>query len=148
MRTTILVMLIVFATSGCSGDGSSGSKSANGGQTGKPSAIANSLGYPKLYTDANLPQYPGAKLTDTGRQTSSLRDGLKLNLETDDDVQKVSTFFKDEMTKLGWVADKKRRLPAMPVDLTRFTKDDRYFQITVVRHGDGPTKITISYAQN
>lgn len=43
--------------------------------------------YPALYGQ-ELPRYPQAKLIDTGRQTKSIKDGLRLKLISPDPVQK------------------------------------------------------------
>lgn len=145
MHRFLLLILLSVLVSGCSGDSQDrGSAAAKGGSA---AGKGGSAAYPALYTSAKLPQYPGAKLVDTGRQTTSIRDGLRLTLETSDEVKKVAAFFESEMTKLGWTFPEKRVRPEN-LDLTKYTKDDLYFQITILRSPDAQlTKITIIYAQ-
>ncbi len=104
-------------------------------------------GYPALYTSANLPQYPNALLTDTGRQTTSLRDGLKLQLESTDPVPTIAAFYEEKIKQLGWTVPP-QRVPTTTQYVSTYTKDDRYFQVMIVRTQDSvSTRITISYAQ-
>ncbi len=104
-------------------------------------------GYPALYTSASLPQYPNAVLTDTGRQTTSLRDGLKLQLESSDPVPAIAAFYEDKIKQLGWTVPP-QRVPATTQYVSTYTKGDLYFQVMIVRTQDSvSTRITISYAQ-
>jgi hypothetical protein len=147
MVVRTLPIFILFIVAGCSSP--SATPSGTGG-TETPGVAKQSesttLSYPELYTSANLPQYANAKLTDTGRQTSSLRDGLRLSLETDDDVQTVAKFFETEMAKLGWTVPEKK-FRSDQVDVTRCTKGEVYFQVTTTKMPD-KTTILINYAQN
>ena len=60
--------------------------------------------YPTLWAEANLPQYPDAKLTKE-RQGNSLKDGVQVTFETDDSMEEVIAFWDTELEPLGLVKE-------------------------------------------
>lgn len=104
------------------------------------------LQYPNLYKQANLPEYSKANLVDTGRQTTSIRDGLKLQLTSKESVQTIATYYEGEMKNLGWYIPE-QKFPNEQVYSSQYTKGDLYYQMTVTKFPD-EIKITINYAQN
>ena len=103
------------------------------------------LQYPELYTNEKLPQYSKATLTSTGRQTTSLKDGLALDLTSTDDVQTIAKFYEKELNTLGW-----------KVPVPKFRSDDMFiancskgqltYNVTITKMPAGkPTTIHIAF---
>ena len=146
MRTGLLFALLAV----CIGCGKDGAFETIDTPTPAVSDVpdANPLAYPKQYVDENLPQYPGAILTDVGRQTTSIRGGLELVAVSNDGLALIIQYFIPEMEKRGWTYDKVGRdrieqLQNMPVDLIVFTKEKMQFYVQAVKIEDQQTKITI-----
>ena len=103
--------------------------------------------YPPLYGN-ELPKYPGATLTDTGRQQSSLKDGLKLQLSSKDEVRSIANHYEEKMKALGWTIPK-QRVPNDKMYVSRYTKGNLVYQIKIMRlSADKDTQITINYLEN
>ncbi len=102
--------------------------------------------YPDLYKQANLPEYSKANLVDTGRQTTSIKDGLKLQLTSTESIQTIAAYYEGEMKNLGW-AIPEQKFPNDQVYNNQYTKGDLYYQVTLTKFPD-ETKITINYAEN
>ena len=113
-------LFVVACLLGCGG-GENGSSNGN---------ASGDLSYPKLYVDAGLPQYPNAKLTDTGRQTSSLDDGLRLTLESQDDVQTIAAVFERELKAAGWTVPEPK-IHIETIHMVRATKANQVYQALI-----------------
>ena len=87
--------------------------------------------YPRLY-GKELPRYPNAKLVSTGRQVSSLKDGLRLQLISLESVRTIASYYEEKMKNLGWTVPK-QRLPSDRMYLGSFTKDNLYYQLKIMR---------------
>lgn len=103
--------------------------------------------YPKLY-GKELPRYPNAKLVSTGRQVSSLRDGLRLQLISLDSVKTIASYYEEKMKNLGWTVPK-QRFPSDKMYIASFTKNNLYYQLKIMRFDPNKdeTQIDIVYAQ-
>lgn len=115
------------------------------GESQRPPSSA--LAYPALYTSNHLPEFPGAALVSTGRQTQSLEDGLRLELTTDAAVAAVAEFWDGEMAKGGWQAAP-RRVPVETLYAAQFAKGDLSYQITATARPEGGTRIQIVFLRN
>jgi hypothetical protein len=113
--------------------------------------ISQELYYPSAYTSLNLPEYPNATITELGRTSESLKDGVKIFLESSDDYITLRSYYESEMAALGWtlqesIAVKKMRemgkLDMIPFAGV-FKKDDLVFQIFTSRVND-LTKLNIA----
>ena len=113
--------------------------------------ISQELYYPSAYTSLNLPEYPNATITELGRTSESLKDGVKIFLESSDDYITLRSYYESEMAALGWtlqesIAVKKMRemgkLDMIPFAGV-FEKDDLVFQIFTSRVND-LTKLNIA----
>ncbi|MFH1508560.1 MAG: hypothetical protein ABIE68_00060 [bacterium] len=89
------------------------------------------LDYPDLYRDYDLPEYADGELTDIGRQQTSLRDGLKITLESMvDNAITIGSYYETAMSALGYTYTP----PAHPSEQlwgATFTKDDLTYQVMV-----------------
>jgi hypothetical protein len=102
------------------------------------------LAYPALYVSLDLPQLPNATLISTGRQSSSLRDGLALRLSTPTAVADVRQFLSEALTERGWTVVPARPLPpSMPVAGVQATRDRVSFQATITKMSDA-TQVNIT----
>ena len=102
---------------------------------------------PSLYVNANLPQYPGAVVVDPGREVSSLRDGVRIGLESSDAVEAIVGFYEEAFQAQGWSVPE-QRFPVANLYLSTYSKGDLRFQLTIAHPvQDEPTSITISYRQ-
>lgn len=113
---------------------------------GAPSALRanDELAYPALYVSLDLPQLPAATLTSTGRQTSSLRDGIALSLSTPTAVADVRQFLSEALTSSGWAVAPSRPLPrSMPVANVQARRDRVSFQATITKMPD-TTRVDIT----
>ena len=65
--------------------------------------MAQENGYPSLWADAGLPEYPNGDLTKT-RQGRNLSEGAQVTLETSDSMSDVILFWDSEMASLGFTS--------------------------------------------
>jgi hypothetical protein len=72
--------------------------------------------YPALYRSLGLPELPGATIVSTGRQTTSLRDGLAILLRTSSPPHMFRTFFVEHLEQAGW-AIAPSRAPAATMNM-------------------------------
>ncbi|VAX38243.1 hypothetical protein MNBD_PLANCTO02-612 [hydrothermal vent metagenome] len=102
------------------------------------------LQYPELYTNEQLPQYNEATLLNTGRQTTSLRDGIRLELESSQPVQTIAQFYEAKLKKSGWnVPKQKLRNETMYKNVC--TKGEMKYSLTITKNADEkPITIQIS----
>ena len=100
--------------------------------------------YPETYRALGLPELPEATVVSTGRQTTSLRDGLSIQLTTSSSVREVRDYYRDALTALGWTneggPDRGVDLPA--AGLT-FSRDGLTYRATLLGLPSG-TQVSIS----
>lgn len=101
------------------------------------------LDYPDLYRDYDLPEYSDGDLTDIGRQQTSLTDGLKITLESDQDALTIGSYYETEMTALGYSFTPPPHPTAQLWGAT-FAKDDLTYQVIATVLPDA-TQIVISF---
>lgn len=103
--------------------------------------------YPALYRDQKLPELPGATIVSSGRQVTSLRDGLKIELQSAQGVQDILAFFREKMAPLGW-KEISPRLPfkSVTAGTVRFQKDALTFDVGVTHFG-GKSKVMLNLLQ-
>lgn len=88
--------------------------------------------YPALYRELQLPILPGGEVEDTGRQTTSLRDGLSLRVMSPDmSVDEVREYYSTRLAAGGWDEAPSRVLPGMPMAGVQATKDGVTFTATI-----------------
>lgn len=110
-------------------------------------AAAAQADYPAVYRERKLPELAGATITSTGRQGSSLRDGIRIDLETPMAVQEVLSFYRKQMTPLGWKEKPPRTKFQSPmVGRTEFTKGTLTYSVTASRIGQ-KTKINLNLVE-
>jgi hypothetical protein len=144
LATLALVLSVPMAACG----GSSEPDADPAGAPGAPesSAAPSASTYPGAYRDLGLPEYPDAELVDTGRQTTSLRDGLRLSLRTAESVADAAAFYEERLVADGWSAPPNRMAGGQLI-IRAFTKDNLTYQLTVRADPDGGTAIGISLLQ-
>lgn len=103
------------------------------------------LDYPALYTEANLPQYPGARVTNRGVQEVSLEEQIKLKLRSQDSVEEIKAYYEEEMTALGWEQIDGEYDSGSGFYITRFHKDDLRFLVTLEDQGDSRSISLVYY---
>lgn len=112
-----------------------------------PAAAQSTPSYPELYRSLGLPELPGARIVSTGRQTTSLRDGLALRLTTSMPVAKARDFYREALTAAGWVETPSRGAPpGIPLARLRFTRDTLTYIATIASIADG-TQVTINVVE-
>ena len=112
-----------------------------------PSAAGEEIEYPELY-GTELPRYQNAELIDIGRQQKSLRDGLRLKLNSPDPVGTIAAFFEKKMEELSWEFPESR-FTSDKMYMKTFTKGDLYYQLSIMRldPAKNETEIRIIYAE-
>jgi hypothetical protein len=101
---------------------------------------AAQMDYPAIYRSQKLPELTGATVTSTGRQTTSLRDGIRIDLETPMAVQDALAFYRETMAPIGWTETPARtRVQSPMVGRVEFTKASLTFSVTATRLGDVTT---------
>jgi len=117
--------------------------------------ISQDFDYPDLYKSLDLPEYQDASVIGLGRQNESLKDGLKIFLESDADSAKLRAYYESKMTELGWeleesIAVQKMRernmLDQIPFSGV-FKKGDMTYQVFTTRIS-GKTKINITLLED
>ena len=99
--------------------------------------------YPEAYLKSGLPEYPGAKLIDAGRQNRSLRRGIRVQLETRDNTTRVARYFEKELKAAGWKLNPRKPRSATAC-LLAASKDRLQITVLGLRHPQLPkTRVTI-----
>ena len=101
------------------------------------------MAYPTLYRDLDLPELPGGTLTSTGRQTTSLRDGLVLRITTSMPVAEARDYYSNALRELGWDESPTRGVPGAPMAGLNATKDGLTYTATIMLIGDA-TQVAIN----
>ena len=111
-----------------------------------PADGATGLAYPTLYRDLNLPELPGGELVSTGRQTTSLRDGLSLGITTSMSVSDARAYYSDALGELGWEEAPSRVIPGAPMAGFQATRDGVNYMVTITAMED-QTQVNISVTE-
>ena len=128
----------------CSGEPASDSQPADTASATTVAADASAgMAYPDLYRDLALPELPGGDLTSTGRQTSSLSDGLALRVSTSMPVAEVRDYYSNALGELGWEESPSRSVPGAPMAGLSATKEGVTYMATITRIGEA-TQVTIT----
>jgi hypothetical protein len=144
--TWVVVAALAATSAGCGGTPKE-AETANASPGAAPAAApAGNAAYPPIYRGLSLPELDGATLTSTGRQTTSLRDGLALTLTSTRTVDQMRDSYREAMTKLGWTEERAGRgamVPNLPVANVSFVKDTLWFSATMTAVGPENTRIDI-----
>jgi hypothetical protein len=147
MRTSLLVIMtgLVLQLVAC-GSNSSG----DGNNATMPADDQAGLGaYPALYRSMDLPALPGATITSSGRQTTSLRDGLAIRLTTTTGVAEARDYYRRELTARGWTEEvgpgraAEAVMPNLPLARVSFLQGSLSYTATITA-SDGQTNIQIN----
>ncbi|GAA0783830.1 hypothetical protein E1180_09720 [Roseibium denhamense] len=65
-------------------------------------AASSDLSYPQVYRDLGLPELPGAKATGTGRNNSSLTDGISITLQSEASNGALRSYYEAALAERGW----------------------------------------------
>lgn len=105
--------------------------------------------YPQAYRTMDLPALPGATVTSTGRQTTSLRDGIVIQLTTEMSVSEASEFYREALTSRGWAEETgpgqaaRALLPDLPLQRLSFVDGPLSYAVTLTAN-DGTTQVLIN----
>lgn len=143
----VLMLVAAVVLGSCAGT----SEDANPAETAAPEEVAAAAGnessYPDLYRSMGLPVLPGAAVTSTGRQSTSLRDGLTIRLTTTMSVAETRDYYRTAMAEAGWTETAPPGPAAsamdLPVGRVAFTKDDVSFS-ALLTAADGGTQVAIN----
>ncbi len=144
----LLCFLTAFLLAGCGTAGETESPIDAGSTSSAPAPIDNSTGiaYPALYRDLDLPELPGGVLLSTGRQTTSLRDGLSLSISTSMPISEVRDYYSSALGDLGWEEAPSRVIPGAPMTGLRATRDGITYMATITGIA-GETQVSISVTE-
>ena len=106
--------------------------------------IAQENGYPALWAEAGLPEYPNGTLTKT-REGRNLNDGIQVTLTTSDSNSVIKTFWDNEITSLGFTES-----PGFPGNefaiVAQYKNGSRSLTLQITRIDDGPNnKVYLQY---
>jgi len=94
-----------------------------------------------------LPTLPDATITSTGRQTTSLRDGLAIRLTTPLSVAETRDFYRTAMIEAGWIEEAPPNPAAaaleLPVARVAFAKGSVSYS-ALLTAADGGTQVAIN----
>lgn len=116
-----------------------------------PPAAGGNQAYPAVYRDLALPEIEGGTVTDTGRQTTSLRDGIVVSLDSPKTVDEARAFYRDSLAAAGWAiapAGRGGALPNMSMGMVEATKNGLRYQVTITARPEGGTQIRVSIRQD
>jgi hypothetical protein len=139
-------VVAVGLAAACGGSSPADTTESSSAAAAAASAPDAGMSYPAAYTAMSLPELEGATLTSTGRQQTSLRDGLALTLTSSKTVDEVNTFYRDALTALSWTAAPQGRgalVPNMPVAGGSFSKDGLTFTTIITAMPTGETRIEV-----
>jgi len=101
------------------------------------------MAYPDLYRDLGLPELPGGTVASTGRQTTSLRDGITIRVTTSMPVAEARDYYSGALRELGWEEAPTRGVPGAPMAGLLATKDGLTYMATITAIGDA-TQINLN----
>ncbi len=108
------------------------------------SVLSAQLTYPAPYRSLKLPEPSGATITSTGRQATSLRDGIRIELQTPAGVQDVLAFYRQGMAPLGWSeTPPKNKFQSPMLGRAEFTKGALVLDVMATRLGTA-TRVTVN----
>jgi hypothetical protein len=141
--------LLASACSAPANDGTGGPGSAD--ESAVPAAGAGEMStdtrYPELYREMRLPEAPDAQVMSTGRQETSLSDGLSIRVSTPMAVQEARDYFSGALEGDGWKVTASRPLPGINVSNLTATKGPVTYTATFTSNS-GATQIDINVVQN
>ena len=82
-------------------------------------------------------------MISTGRQTTSLRDGLALRVTTPMPVAEAHDYYSRALGELSWEDSPTRGVPGAPMAGLHATKDGLTYMATITRIGDA-TQVNIN----
>ncbi len=142
--------IAAFAAAGCSAPSDSGASdsAADSPVPAASGAMSTDTRYPELYREMRLPEAPDAEVMSTGRQNTSLSDGLALRVSTSMGVQAAHDFFSQALGAEGWTVQASRpMLQGIGVANVMGTKDAVTYTATFTS-SSGATQIDINVVQN
>lgn len=115
-----------------------------------PPSAGGSQAYPAAYRDLALPEIEGGIVTDTGRQTTSLRDGIIVSLDSAKSVDDARAFYTERLAAAGWAITPAGRgaLPGLPTATVEATRDNLHYQVTITAGPEGGTRIRLAVRQD
>lgn len=86
----------------------------------------------------------------TGRQTTSLRDGLAVAVDSTMTIEQARAFYQERLRAEGWTATPAGRgaTANLPIALLEFTKGSMTYQATITARAEGGTRIGIVVREN
>jgi hypothetical protein len=149
----LLILALAAATLACGGSTTDAAPAAAPLPVPQAPGMQASGGsaYPDLYRNLSLPEIDGGTVTSTGRQTTSLRDGLAITVTSGKTVDEARAFYQERLAAAGWTAAPQARgasVPGLPVAGVTFTKDRMTYTATITAAPDGGVRIQISVVEN
>ncbi len=106
----------------------------------KRSAEAQKKGYPTLWTNDHLPEYPSGKLLKIRAELG------QITLETKDDLEKVKKYYDDEMSKLNF--SNHNMVNNDFIFMSSYTNGQKKLRLQATKQKDtGLTKIELKYSK-
>lgn len=142
----LVALTVVTTMTACGGATEDASASAGSGAGAAAASRDAGLAYPAVYKALSLPELNDATLTSTGRQTTSLRDGLALALTTTKTVDQAKAYYHEALTTLGWTEERPGPaglMPNMPVGNVTFNKDGVTFTATMTAMSANETRVDL-----
>ena len=106
----------------------------------------SSVSYPKLFTDAKLPQYQDAKLVQVITDGPTLKEGILLRLESEKDIKTIAAYYDQQMIALGWTMPAKNEATESSY-ATQYNNGSKYVQLTVSQITGMDQTITINFME-
>lgn len=105
--------------------------------------------YPEIYRARKLPELPGATIVSTGRQTKSLRDGIRLRLTSPAPLAEIRDFYQAALTTRGWKEDVSQASRAAATNprlsmMTFVGEGVTYSVVITAGLGTSPTQILVN----
>ena len=105
---------------------------------GKRAEEAQKNGYPEIWINANLPEYPNGKLTKVRASMG------QITLETNDDLNVVKEFFDKEMKNREFVTEQEASSPMVVTTFYKKEKETLHMQ-AIKNEKQKITKIILAY---
>ncbi|MGE0392753.1 MAG: hypothetical protein AB7P67_04220 [Vicinamibacterales bacterium] len=106
-------------------------------------ASDSAAAYPALSRELHLPELPGGQVVSTGRVSTSLRDGLVLDVTSELSVEDARQFYSVELGKLGWQVQPSRAMPGMPMAAVQASRDGVTYAATITNVPEGGCRVHI-----
>lgn len=104
-----------------------------------------SLPYPDAYTQAKLPEYNKAWVTNNGNVDASPEEGVAIKLRSRESVKAIRSYYEEMLLSHGWEGSEEPPENSDIFYIRSFEKNNETIQLLIEDQGDDNQSISIIY---